>query len=173
MMPSTAGCDSGRDTGRPSGCPRRRARADRAQGDAPQRAGRAAGVVRPGVAGAVQHGLGTGPGVERLRAAADAAREPRCMPMPWSPSPATASMRPSSSTLLVDDTRDRVEGLEHDAAACPDASSAAGITATASARPRSRWGRAARPLRPSPCGRRGCRPGAPRSARVRRRARRA
>ncbi len=57
-----------------------------------------AGLVGPGVGRRGQHCTGPGPEASAARGRGDGrGRAPRCMPMPWSPSPATESIRPSSS----------------------------------------------------------------------------
>ena len=71
--------------------------ADAVEQQAPQDAAGAAGLVAEGRPGRGEHGLDPAARRGRASAASAAALAPRDMPMPWSPSPATASIRPSSS----------------------------------------------------------------------------
>ena len=103
---SRRACRRRRCAGRACRC-RRAARRLRRSSSTPQHTRGAAGLGRPGVAGGVEHR----PARRRRSTAAAAARAaaPLTMPLPWSPSPATASIRPSSSSVSAIMLRDRVE----------------------------------------------------------------
>ena len=73
--------------------------ADRGRKSAPEHAAGAAGLVAPGVAGRGQHRADPPSAASAAAAAAAAAA---AMPTPWSPSPATASIWPSSSSCSRD-----------------------------------------------------------------------
>ena len=133
----------------------------RGQRGTPQHTGGAAGLGGPCLAG-----RGRAPCRHRRpgrggRGGVGGRRVPFTMPRPWSPSPATASMRPSSSSASAIMSAIAESALGDNRTAWPrrDRRRRPSATAAASAASSARRATPARRSDAGPCGRRACRPG--------------